>query len=215
MFQQLYENVVRFASEGALAGELKLARDEYQKRTGEMFESDANFERRIASFLEWYTLDRPLSFRPGLVTPTHYFLETHGASLSAADAARLKGLTETTLSVFEFRGAKNEHFSVLDLLSKTRHKVFERRKAAGLEAGDLMEARLVPYDDKILFADAFAVHPREARKTILKAAKIFRKSGGDRLDMVHRIAFFSHRCERYRHVDPKQIFAEFLTSMPA
>ncbi len=215
MFHDLYENVVRFASEGPLAGELKLAREEYQKRTGEMFESDANFERRIASFLEWYTLDRPLSFRPGLVTPTHYYLETHAGSLAAADVARLRALTETTLSIFEFRAAKNERFVVVDLLSKVRHKVFERRKAAGLESGDLMEARLVPYDDRILFSDAFAVHPREARKTILKAAKVYRKSGGDRLDMVHRIAFFSHRCERYRHVDPKQIFAEFLTGLPA
>src|SRR5206468_11241688 len=141
MYQQLYETVVSFASEGELAEELPKARQEYQQRTGEMFESDASYERRIASFLEWYVFDRPLSAKPGHATPMQLYLDTHAATLPPVDLQRLKSLTQTTLSVFEFKSAKDEHFKVLDLLSKVRHKVFERRKPAGLEAGDIIEAR--------------------------------------------------------------------------
>ena len=61
MFQDIYEEMVRFASEGELADGLTLARGEFLERTGELFESDALYERRIAAFLEWYVLDRPVS----------------------------------------------------------------------------------------------------------------------------------------------------------
>ena len=66
-----YEQMVQFASQGELEQELVLAREQYVSRTGDMLASDPSYERRIASFLEWYVLDRPvcrnawLSIDPG------------------------------------------------------------------------------------------------------------------------------------------------------
>jgi hypothetical protein len=205
MYQPLYEDVVRFASEGVLAAELQRAKAEYVEATGELFETDATFERRIAAFLEWYALDRKLSTEP--LTPVELYTKT--ATVSDEDRPRLQGLAQTTLSLFEFRRALREQLNVTNLLTGERIQVFERRKPAGLEAGDILEARLVPYDGKVLFADAYYAHPREARKFIVKAAKRFRKSESpDRIGFVHRVAYFSNRCERYKHLSPKQIFAE-------
>ncbi len=211
MYQGMYEEAVRFASEGDLAQELKRAKAEFVERTGELFETDASFERRIAAFLEWYVLDRKVSFNP-TATPIELFALARGSGYSEEERARLHGLTRTTLSLFEFRGAKaGDHLSMLDLLQNKKLAIFERRRPAGLESGDILEGRLVPYDDKLLFAEAFYVHPHDAKKAILKACKRFRKQKGgpvERLDLVHRVAYLANRCERYKHVDPRQIFAD-------
>ncbi|MEO1174163.1 MAG: hypothetical protein AAFX94_19255, partial [Myxococcota bacterium] len=73
MFHGYYDAMVQFASEGALADELAQAKGEYFERTGELFESDPSFERRMASFLEWYVFDRPLAAQDGL-TPAKLWI---------------------------------------------------------------------------------------------------------------------------------------------
>ena len=99
---------------------------------------------------------------------------------------------------------------VVDLLTYSKHNVLERRKVAGLESGDVLEARLMPRENEFLFSDPVAVHPHGARKSILKAAKRFRKStnGNGQLEFIHRVSRLSNKCERYGHIDPRKIFEE-------
>lgn len=213
MFHGLYEQVVRFASEGPLDGELKRAKAEFVERTGDIFESDETFERRIAGFLEWYTLDRATS---GGRRPIDLFVEKRqGEGIDAQELERLSGLLRTHLSLFEFRKAKNEHLMLTDLLNPDKKgakvEVYERRKPAGLESGDILEARLVPYEGKLMFSEAVMVLPREGHKVIAKVAKKYRSSASDsmpRIDLLHRVAYFANRCERYKHVSAKRIFED-------
>jgi hypothetical protein len=209
MFQDTYEKVVRFASDGELADELSRAREEYVERTGSLFETDTDYELRIATFLEWYVYDRPLSCKPNK-TPVELYLDTVAASLPETEVNCIRGFTRTILSLFEFKKAKGDTLQMVDILSNAHHKVFDGRRPAGLESGDIIEARLVPVEEKLLFSEAFTFHPRKARKVILKAAKAYRKNGEDgrRIDLVHRVAFLTNRCSRYKHVDPGKIFAD-------
>lgn len=209
MFHVAYEKMVQFASEGELAADLPPAREEFVRRTGDLFESDRSFERRISSFLEWYVLDRGVSFASH-TTPARMYIDSVADSLTTPEIAELRQLTRTVVSIFEYRGAKPEAMRVVDLLANEKLDVFERRAPAGLTSGDIIEARLVPDGDRFMFFPSIAVHPHEANKAIQKAAKRFRKKGAvdGRLDLVHRIAFLANRCERYGHVDPREIFAE-------
>jgi hypothetical protein len=209
MFHDSYEHMVTFASDGDMATEVTRAREEYVERTGDLFETDPNYEARIAAFLEWYVLDREVSTHANK-TPARLFIDSISGDLTTPEVNRLRGLTRTNLSLFEYKRAKGEFILVVDLLTKNKHEIFERRKPAGLESGDILEARVVPYDDKVYFSEAFSVHPRQARKAILKAAKLFRKSGQEngRITLVHRVAYLSNRSVRYKHVDPKTIFAD-------
>ena len=210
MYQPYYEEVTRFAAEGELASELQKAKGEFTQRTGEMFETDLSFERRITAFLEWYVLDRHISFRPEL-TPGELFLLQRGKALSEADRNRYAGLTQTHLSLFELKGTKGEQLKLRDLLSGKKIEVYERRKLVGLEPGDILEARVIPYEDLIVLSDSYYCQPREARKEILAAAKKFRKSGpgpDDGIAFVHRVAYFANRSERYKHLSPRKVFAE-------
>jgi len=211
MFHSLYEDVVKFASEGDLREELKTARAEYEQRTGQLLESDIDFERRIAAFLEWYVLDRPLAAIG--VPPVVLYLNSHSDRLGPEKEKAAEALRASLVSLFEYGGARGEQLRLKDVLSGNKHVVVERRKPAGVESGDIMEARLVPVDDTLQVFDTWAVHPRQARKTILKAAKTLRKSKVQedpqkRLDWVHRVAYLSNRCMRYKHVDPAVIFAD-------
>lgn len=216
-YHAAYEELIRFASEGRLDDELRLAKGQYVTRTGELFESDPSFERRLASFLEWYALDRPLSFAPDK-RPVHLFLE-HLAQTNAPERAHgLMGLAQTKLSLFEFNKVKDGHLNVLDLLAGEKIKVSERRRVMGMESGDIFEGRLVPDEGTLIFTDTFAFHPREARRAIVKVAKAFRKATPEavhKLDFVHRVAYFANRSERYKHVNPKQIFADLTPDTPA
>lgn len=212
MFHTAYEKMVQYASDGELAEELVRARAEFLERTGELFESDATYERRIAAFLEWYVLDRRLTF-DATRTPVQLYIDRKGPQLEPEELRQVEQFTQTELSLYEFRGAKPETMRVTNLLTNRKLDIFERRKPAGLESGDIMEARVIPHGDLHMFSEVIAVHPREARKIIRKAAKKFRKSSDpeavqERLDLVHRVAFLSNRCDRYAHVDPKQIFLE-------
>ena len=209
MFHQTYEAMTHFASTGQFESELPRARREFEQRTGELFETDPGFERRIAAFLEWYVLDRFLSFAPNK-TPAMLYIEAQVPELTTPEVNNLRGMMRTTLSLFEFKRSKDEHLHVVDLLDGKKLKVYERRKPVGLESGDILEARLVPCDGELLFSECFTFHPRNSRKAIRKASKTFRKAiiPPSRVDFVHRVAYFTNRCERYKHVNPEQIFAE-------
>ncbi len=212
MFYAAYEKMVTFASKGQLADELPLAREEYVRRTGDLFESDESFERRISSFLEWYVLDRGVSYADHLA-PARIYIDSLRDELTTPEHTELQQITRTVLSLFEYRGVKAEKLRVKDLLSNEKLDVFERRAPAGLNAGDIIEARLVPGTERSMFSPAIAVHPPGAKKAIQKAAKRLRKSkaAGGRIDLVHRVAYLANRCERYGHVDPREIFTELET----
>lgn len=202
-----YEKAAVFASEGPLAAELARARQEFEKRTGELFESDSNFEHRIAAFLEWYVLDRPLSDSPS-EAPIHRYVQAHAENLDVAERTTLLTLTQTHLSLLEYRRVKGESLVLLDLLTNAKHEVFERRRPAGLAPGDILEARLVEMGEQWRLSETVGVVPRAARRHILRGAKRFRRETPDapRIGFVHRVAFLANRCERYRHVDPREIF---------
>ncbi len=215
MYQPYYDEVTRFSAEGELALELQKAKAEFRQRTGDMFETDQSFERRIAAFLEWYILDRKLSFRPEL-TPVELFVLQKGAALSDTDRNRYAGLTQTSLSLFEFRGAKDQELKLRDLLAGQKLTIHERRHQAGLEVGDIIDARIVPYDGLVLMSDIYFCYPRDAKKELQSAAKIFRKQNPSppdpcaRVAFVHRAAYLANKSERYKHVKPRQIFAELI-----
>lgn len=213
MYQHYYEEVARFAAEGELTAELQLAKKEYIKRTGDLFETDASFERRIAIFLEWYILDRKISFRPEL-TPAELFIMQYGKSMDENNCNSYASLTRTELSIFEIISFKHEKIKVKNLLTGKKLLIFERRKPAGLEIGDILEARIIPFDDLFLFSDCYFCEPREARKEILAAAKKFRKTKStenDKIAFVHQVEFLANRSERYKHINVRKIFAELVS----
>jgi hypothetical protein len=89
--------------------------------------------------------------------------------------------------------------------------VAERRQVAGLEKGDLLEARLLPYEGQLVFSGAFLYHPREARRLILAQVKRLRKAAGktgplDQGPFLATLSRMAFKVERYRNVRLESIY---------
>ena len=94
---------------------------------------------------------------------------------------------------------------VADVFTGEVMEVAERRQVAGLEKGDLLEARLLPFEGKLVFSGAFLYHPREARKLILAEVKRLKKLAGkaggpDQGPFLATLSRMAFKLERYRNV---------------
>ena len=204
-----YDDLIQFASEGEFEDELQQAKTEFVGRTGDLFESDSDFESRIASFLEWYSMDRMVS-NVSNSTPAKLFIESVSPELTTPEIQGLRGLTRTILSLFEIKKMKGKSVNLLDILSSEKYQATTSAPLLGVEPGDIIESRLYSHGDAHFLSDIVHTQPSTVKKPILKAAKEFQKEGRDytRIQMVQRVAFLRNRAVRYAHVDPKKIFSE-------
>jgi hypothetical protein len=172
-YQRYLDHLIAFASAEPRKAALLEAKADYFQLTGEVFEDDKVFEARMASFLDYYLFDRA-SKETGK-TPAQELYEEQ-LRVQPGEAAAFRGFTETIHGLFEVRKLGGETVRLRELFSARDHDVTERRKMAGLEKGDILEARLIPFGGHLWFSAAFVFHPREATKLILKQVKRLKKN---------------------------------------
>ncbi len=142
------------------------AREEFFDRAGKVFDDDAElFEGRMASFLEWYVIERPAGPIGGR-TPIAHAIET-GADLPRQQRQMLAHLASSHRSLFELASAADRVLEVEDVIGGARFSVLERRSTVGIAPGDVFEARLLWDGDTVIFGRTFLFHPPDARDVIL------------------------------------------------
>ncbi|WP_242339059.1 MULTISPECIES: hypothetical protein [Anaeromyxobacter] len=206
---ELQERLLAWATAEERKEELLAARRVHFEAYGEPHDEDRTYEVRLNGMLDFYLYD----FRPsgGTGTTLERFLESEGAALSAEDANAYHELSKTLHGLFEVRKLSEGKVRVRDVFTGGDYDVTERRTTAGLEKGDLLEARLLPYDGTLLFSGAFLYHPREARKPILAEVKRLKKAAGkgnsaDVPAFLARLARMAMKLERYRNVRLESIY---------
>ena len=205
-YQTLFDELTAFGSSEAKKPELLDAKAEYARLTGEIFPDDAQVEMRMASFLDYYLYDRR-SPSSGL-TPAEQFLAERAAALGPEKASAYRGFTETIHGLFEVRKLAKGVIRLRDLSSAKDFDVTERRQLAGLEKGDLIEARLIPFEGVLLFSVAFCCHPKAAFKSILSEVKRRKKKEPDRpaKDLVFECSKMALKVDRYRQIAVEKIY---------
>jgi hypothetical protein len=204
-YQPLLDSLVAYASTEDRKPELLAAKAEYFRLTGEVFEDDRSFEMRMASFLDFYVFDHrsPSSGQ----TPAEQF---HAEKLAAGwpEAAVLEAFTRTVHGLFEVRKLGSGFVRLRDLFTSVDHDVSERRALAGLQKGDVIEARLIPLDGTLVFSPAFCFHPREAVKAIKREVKRRKKKEPDRSpkELVWEAAKRAAKVARYRQIAVEKIY---------
>jgi hypothetical protein len=206
---ELHEGLLSWATAEERQADLLAARADHFASYGEPHEEDQSFERRVTSMFDYYVYE----WRPSPQAPTmlERYLEARGSLLSAEDRSTLGGLTAQRRGLFEVKRVRPGLVRLTDAFTGEVLDVAERRQVAGLEKGDLLEARLLPYEGKLVFSDAFLYHPREARKLILAEVKRLKKAAGKAgrpdpgpfLATLSRMAF---KLERYRNVRLESIY---------
>lgn len=207
MYHQQLEALTASATDPAHQADVLAAKAEYFALTGEVFDDDRSFEPRMAAFLEFYLFDRKV---PGKgQTPAELYLAEKGPQLGAEERGCLEGFAKTLHSLFEVRKVVAGAIRVRDLFTGADHEVYERRSVAGLAKGDILEARLVPYAGRELFAPAFCYHPKEARKAILKEVKRQKKKPDPDFTperLIYTLSRMALKVERYRNIAVEAIY---------
>lgn len=212
-YQPYLDQLIAFGSEESRKPGLLDAKAEYFLRTGEVFEDDKIFELRMASFLDFYLYDRPSPLTGK--TPAAELYELRLRSAPPEEANAFRSFTETVHGLFEVRKLGKGMIRLRELFSGKDFDVTERRNIAGLETGDIIEARLIPFGGHLLFSAAFCYHPRAAVKAIKAEVKRRKKKEPERSpkELVWECARRALKVERYRQIAVEKLY-DFSTKGP-
>ena len=195
-------------SERYSAGENKLtamrAREEYFERAGKVFDDDAElFDGRMASFLEWYVLERPFGDGP---PPVIQALADASMAWTPRERRGLAQLASSHRSLFELYGVANRVLDVEDVVGGARFQVVERRKTLGFSPGDLFEARVVWDGDAPVFGRTFLFHPPDAREVVLDWVERAVERGVARDEILFHLSRSHIRWHRLGHTGAAKIY---------
>jgi len=207
---ELHEKLLAWATAEARQGELLLARRSWFDRHGEPHEEERTFEPRMNGMLDYYLYDH----RPGggPDTTLELYLKEVGAHYPSEVLTLYRALGKSVHSLFEVRKiALGESVRLRDVFTGDDHAVTERRQVAGLDKGDLLEARLLPYAGQLYFSGAFLFHPREVKKLILAEVKKRKKEAArgqpfDGMALLAQLSRMAHKLERYRNVKVESLY---------
>ncbi len=215
--QAMHERLLSWATGEPHKQDLLDARRQHFERWGEPHEEDRSYEARLNGMLDHYLYDFRAAGAPRTI---ERFIEAHGAMLALEDVAAYRALAANIHGLFEVRKIKDSRVVVRDVFTGKDHSVTERRQVAGLEKGDLIEARLLPFGSELFFSGAFLYHPREARKAILAEVKRLRRAAprGTAPDVpafLGQLARMAMKLERYRNVRLESIYDFSAEARPA
>lgn len=203
VFPALEQLLVRAAEDQAA---LLAARDEWSRRAGAVHDDDPLYEERTAAFLDWFALDRRGA--DGRSPVERLLAEAAGA----AERAALSAMASSHRSLFKVR---ERHLSgqggllLDDLWGGGVFRARERRSLAGVDKGDLLDARLLAdagAPPQLLLLRIACVHPREAEGAIRRHVAQARRAGEPREELLFRLLRLRLRGERYRHVTPARVY---------
>jgi hypothetical protein len=207
--QELHERLLSWATSPDRTDQLLAAKGEHFGRYGEPREDELSYEPRVNGMLDFYLYD----YRPngGKTTTVENFVASNGAGMPPAILDAYRRLSSNVHGLFEVRRIEEGRVVLRDVFLEEDHDVTERRQLAGLSKGDLIEARLLPFESRLYFSGAHLYHPPEARKRILAEVKRLKKDAGrtGRPDVKSFLALLSRmafKFERYRNVRLESIY---------
>lgn len=199
------DELIAFATPAETKDDLLAARAAWFARNGEVFDEDRQIERRMAGFLEHYVCDRVAPHFGK--TPARQRYELSLREDSPARAGAFRGLAETIHGLFEVRRITQGEVRLRGLSSGITWDVTERRQIVGLRRGDVLEARLIPFEGHLHFSPAYCFHPHEAAGLIRAEARRRLKGGAfDEPAFTQDCAQRSLKVERYRQIAVEKIY---------
>ncbi|HEX2659113.1 MAG TPA: hypothetical protein VHU40_12610 [Polyangia bacterium] len=201
----LVERLAQVFAEGDNKLEAIRARDEFFEKAGKVFDDDGDlFEGRMASFLEWYIIERPFAEGPPLA------LRVAGGSapgFTAEERAVAVRLATSHRSLFEVVTVNGNVVEIDDLLGGARFLVTERRSTIGFEPGALFEARLVWDGQGVVFGKTFLFHPPDAHEQVMQVVERAQARNMPALELLFLLSRLYVRWNRFNHLGAAKIYA--------
>jgi hypothetical protein len=217
LIHTLLDRLAIHFSEGGYGDEAASARTQYFAAAGELMEEDSElFDARMAAFLEWYVLERPLALAavPDGHTPASWYLTETRDRLTPDEQSALQRLSASRRSLFAIKAVDPGNVVLTDLLGGDDVVALERRGTMGFSVDDLCEARVCQSEGTFIFTKTLLFHPRDAAKEIRAGAKAALQAGEDRDGILARLARAHLRWSRQGHVSADRIYREIWLRPP-
>lgn len=181
--------------------DLRLAKRSYSERRGRVFEDDEHWERFTRGLLEWYVVERPWG-TTGLAPANIAQKEEDDDDSRTA----LRALASSQRCLAEIHAVKKGEMVVVDLVGGAEFSVREERSLVGLEKGDVVELRLIGYQEQVSLGRTFLFHPAGTAAAITSIIHTMLGQGASRADIIDHMALLRSRSQSYRHVPPLRIY---------
>ena len=201
-YEVYIERLQQYATREGLS-DLRLARDEFHRLTGEFEEGEPWFEVRMRMFLDWYLLDRR-----GLddKTPVESFIETNRNMLDDADRNQFEDLTVTLRSVFKIVRMRGDSLLLDDLAGGGQWLARWILPTVGLKKNDILNSRMVLFDNTPTIGRGAVLHPREALESVEKiVTRAYREEMPAR-QIVDHLDKMRLKLDRYSNVKIRHVY---------
>ena len=171
MFKETLEQLFEFVAQHIPSEYIMIAKKEYQKTTGKIYEDDKSYNTRMALFLEWYLLDY---YEPG----THRsilenIIEDNSFSLTPDRLESCKDVSKNIQALFEIKKVRDNSVTVLDLFTDEKYQIEEEDSKLAFRKNDIFQGRIFPHQDKYFFSGYFCFHPNKTQRYIKGETKEF------------------------------------------
>ena len=171
MLRETLEQLFEFVAQHIPSEQIMMAKKEYQKTTGEIYEDDKSYNSRMALFLEWYLLDQ---YEPGTrQTVLENIIEDNSFSWTPDRLESYKDVSKNIQALFEIKKVRDNSVTVLDLFTDEKYQIEEEDSKLAFRKNDIFQGRIVPHNDKYFFTGYFCFHPNKTQRFIKGEAKKF------------------------------------------
>ena len=171
MHRETLEQLFEFVAQHIPSEQIMMAKKEYQKTTGEIYEDDKSYNSRMALFLEWYLLDQ---YEPGTrQTVLENIIEDNSFSWTPDRLESYKDVSKNIQALFEIKKVRDNSVTVLDLFTDEKYQIEEEDSKLAFRKNDIFQGRIVPHNDKYFFTGYFCFHPNKTQRYIKGEAKKF------------------------------------------
>ena len=169
MLKDDLDHLIQIATSDPYSSDALVARKEYQKSAGEVYEDDKSYESQMALFLEWYIFDRvdPAGGRTILET----IVDKGRENLAPNFLKIFDGFVSNIHSLFAVKKIREHSIKVVNLFDNEQYEVIEPVVKLLFSKNDLFEGRLLPYDNSYHFTGSFCFHPENSKKFIRREIK--------------------------------------------
>ena len=164
MIKDSLEHLIKIATDAPFSNDLLVARKEYHKYAGDIFEDDKSYESQMALFLEWYIFER--------IDPIHdqTVLEVIINNEKEVSPHLLKNIRKFTSNIhglFIIKKIRGHSIRVINLFDDEQYDVVGSSNKFYFSKGTVFEGRLLPHRIPVISQETF-VFTQQVQKNLLK-----------------------------------------------
>jgi hypothetical protein len=209
-YEALIDRLMQHYTSGRYLNEVQSAKEDFFEKAGAFDEGSADFEPKMAQFVDWYLFTRPMNQTNRVVI--EMVLDDPGFPLTPEERLGYLNLRNSRHSLFEFEKLKKDDVYIRDLFTGFKYVIHQSRLTQGFNKDEFFEARLIPVDGGYTFTSSFCFHPAVVSSFIANEVKRIAKLPEEqqslaREEALARLFKMKNKHEQYRHLDIQQIYS--------